>query len=220
MRLLTVLIASTLALGCGHAPPKTQQEPANQEETSAQLFKRGQTAIQAGDFVRAEQYLTLALADPSFQRPALKLLIHACIQSGHLWVIVNQTEAYLRSHPDDDTLRYLLATTEETMGHRAEAMKHLRLILSHDPSYVDAHYLIGILKLSEAPDESLHHFETCLTLAPQGPHAQELKGRIAELQLLHSSDEARPTAIDTPVVHPLNRPASGWFETSNDTSAQ
>jgi predicted Zn-dependent protease len=155
---------------------------AEREEPSvAWYFEHGSDAAARGDTARAEQYLELALQRGGDERRVLPLLLAVCLRSSHLRAALSHAEPYLRSHPDDLGLRYLVANLELELGTPARAQRELERILESDPSFARAHYLLATLELESGTGGAKSHLQRYLELEPEGEHAAEAHERLREL---------------------------------------
>lgn len=183
--LLFVLLAPVLVAGCaarsdGQLPVRSPEQAPSE---AALLVQKGKAAVTSGDTVRAEQYLTLAIARGADERVVLKDLLAACIGGSRLRGALDHALPYLQKHPEDDDLRYLVASLYDSLGQREEAQAHLERLLNHNAEHADAHYLAGILGSECAPERAREHFRRYLDLQPRGRHAAEVRGRLSDLAL-------------------------------------
>jgi len=154
------------------------------------LFHRGQQAADQGDTVRAEQYLSMAL-DRGFDRAkVLPILLRVCLSSSRLRAALNHAEPYLREHPNDQHLRYLVATIHLGLGQIEEARIELFYLLRINPNNVQAHYLLGILESGLDKRKGNEHFLRYLALAPNGDHATEVRSRLTDLAVRENLESA------------------------------
>jgi len=192
--LLALLCLPVLLPGCaarweGQAVRAPDQPPSE----AARLVQSGKAAIASGDTVRAEQYLTLAVARGADERATLKDLLAACISGSRLRGALDHALPYLQKHPEEDDLRFLVASLYDSLGQREEAWGQLERLLNHNPRHPDAHYLAGILASERDPEGARDHFRQYLELRPNGAHAPEVRGRLSDLLL---GAAPRPTPKD------------------------
>lgn len=163
------------------APPQEASARGRDTRDAAALFATGQDAAERGDAIRAEQYLALAL-DHGYDRDVVTpLLLKVCIAGSHLRAALNHAEPYLRQHPEDERLRFLVATIHLGLEQRDEARSNLEQLLRENSEYADAHFLLGIIDFDTDGDSVREHFLTYLTLAPHGSRAPEARSRLSEL---------------------------------------
>jgi tetratricopeptide (TPR) repeat protein len=173
----------TLALtACGAARPAPEAPGVPRAEPSADWYlAQGSAAANRGESARAEQYLTLALERGGDGRQVMPLLLSVCLRSGQLRAALNHAESYLRNHPEDVGLRYLVASIDSGIGATERARLELERILREEPDYARAHYLLAMLELDAGSDEARTHLERYLELEPRGEHAEDVRSRIEEL---------------------------------------
>jgi len=211
--------------GCATSTPAPQAGPTDTSD-AASLFRWGHEAAKQGDTVRAEQYLSMALDRGFDEKKVLPIMLRVCLSSHRLRAALNHAERYLREHPDDQSLRYLVATIHLSLGQVDQAHVDLNHLLHINPANANAHYLLGVLESSGVSSTRANaHFREYLKLAPQGEHVAEVKSRITDLAV--RSDLETPVADDDaaassehPVMHavPLrdsvqaSQPESPWFD--------
>ncbi len=227
--LATLFIASSL-LGCGAASMAPAAEP--KETTDAtELFQRGQQAAAQGDSVRAEQYLSMAIDQGFEQKKVLPIMLRVCLSSNRVRAALNHAEPYLREHPEDQGLRYLVATLHLSLGQVEQTRIDLNHLLRVNPKYANAHYLLGVLETAGARNSrASEHFRAYLELAPEGEHAAEVKSRLMDLAVrtdmdfvAASRDESH--ALETIVIRRSKSPSNAaegsssaaWFESAAAT---
>ena len=189
---LSVSAVAILLAGCGAAGEPKVAAPSASADTrdAAAFFADGREAADRGDAIRAEQYLSLALAQGYEPSAVVPLLLQVCIAGSHLRAALNHAEPYLRQNPDDQKLRYLVATIHLGLGQQEEARTDLEQLLRTNPDYADAHFLLGILESDSDENEARSHFLRCLELASKGEHAPEVRSRLSEMAV-HDDRAAR-----------------------------
>lgn len=176
---------SSAALSPTSAPPEAA--------SGAELFTQGRDAARRGDSVRAEQYLSLAIERGYHPRKVLPLLLDVCLSNSRLRAALNYAEPYLREHPEDDALRYLVANVHVGLGQVDRARMELDLLLRRNPSSAGAHYLLGVVESAVNVEQAREHFRKYLAIAPSGTHAAEVRSRLAEIAI--REERARRTTI-------------------------
>jgi predicted Zn-dependent protease len=180
------LIVAILLAACGNAStpePRQSSTARNEQRTTAELVNSGREAASRGDAVRAEQYLSLAIEQGADRRQVMPLLLDACLKSSHLRAALNHAEPYLREHPEDDALRYLVANIHVSLGQLVRAKRELGLLLQKDPRNPDAHYLFGILDSGTDLDAARDHFLATAEFTRDEDQRIEVRSRLAELRL-------------------------------------
>ena len=120
-----------------HAREPASGAPAAEPEARA-IAARGLTLLDQGDYVRAEQYLQLALR-AGHSEPALILpLLRSCIASNRLRAALSHAGRYLTRHPDAWHVRYVKAALHRALGQPQLAMEELLRVAQDEPSAVDA----------------------------------------------------------------------------------
>ena len=161
-------------------------------EGPSALFLEGQRAAKRGDAIRAEQYFSLALEQGYERTRVVRALIEVCVQNSRLRAALLHAEPYLRDHPDDHDLRYLVATIHWGLGERDLARRQLALLVRQSPRAAAAHYLLGVLEGDANPDVAIGHFERYLEDEPRGSRAVEVRGRLTELRF----DQETTTGVE------------------------
>lgn len=175
---LRIAVALLLA-GCGASAPQqteTHSRAGNQKQGTAQaLFRQGAALAEAGQLVRAEQYLSLAWERGYREEETLPLLLRVCLASSRLRTALNYAESHLVRHPDDWSLRYLVACIHLAMGEHDRAREQLQRVIAYRESFAPAHYLLATLLRDFRRDASAasRSFSAYLAIAPQGEHADE-----------------------------------------------
>jgi len=172
----------TLPLGCGGRTPNAEEMPDPLAHVPAQdLFERGRALLARGESVRAEQYLTAAIDRGYPEAEAMPLVIRACVTSGRLSSALGYAEPYLRRHPRDWSLRFLVATLEQGLSRFARARVNLEQVVLDAPDAPDPHFVLAMLLRDELnePDIARPLLERYLELAPRGRHADEVHAALA-----------------------------------------
>jgi len=124
---LVLLACVHAALGCAHdgrAAPSTAMAKRSAEahvEPQA-LAQRGLSLLVQGDYVRAEQYLQLALRTGHPDGPLIVPLLQTCIASGRLRAALMHADRYLSAHPGAWRIHYVKGAIHRALGH-AEAAR-------------------------------------------------------------------------------------------------
>lgn len=184
-RFVSSLLLALLATGCAKKPGaklETGIATMRREESPAKLFERGRAFAQIGDFVRAEQYLAAALDAGADPRATLPLLLHACIEGHRYRVALDYAESYLRKHPRDQKLRFVVGSLYAAIGDAPAARQRYETLLRDQPDHADAHYAMAVLLRDELAEWELadHHFREYLRLAPKGEHAEEARASLLQ----------------------------------------
>ncbi|HXC16130.1 MAG TPA: carboxypeptidase regulatory-like domain-containing protein [Holophagaceae bacterium] len=77
---------------------------------------------------------------------------------------------------------YSEAATAFNANHFKEAKQHLLKAVAADPSYPDSYYLLGIIEMNQGNMAGAKaNFHKYIELAPNGSHAEEVKGALSAL---------------------------------------
>lgn len=165
--------ASLAVAGCATGPHTSVVTPRKSE--AEQFYEGGAQAAMRGDDVRAEHYFALAMKRGYPERTALLELMRLCLAGSRLRAALNYAEPYLRKHPRDVELRYLVATLYHGLGQTSSALEHLNQVLTIHPQHADAHYLVGLVLSGSrfAASDVVAHMKEYLALAPHGVYAYE-----------------------------------------------
>ncbi len=178
------LVLATL-VACGGSAKKTETEKRletiQMERKSDRLLEQGKGYLALGDFNRAEQYLAVALENGAPVKTTMPLLLKACVLGERYRIAIDYAESYLRSHPDDADLRYVLGTIYSAVGDNPRAAENLLMVVKVRPDYADARFALGVAyrDARQLGDADLQ-FREYLRLQPRGPHAAEAHSSVFE----------------------------------------
>jgi tetratricopeptide (TPR) repeat protein len=176
-KLAFALLSFALAAGCGAADrPRTPPPDPLLTVEGEELYQRGALFAQAGDFTRAEQYLTAAIGRGYPEARALPLLLEVCIESSRISAALSYAEPYLQRHPGEWSLRLLVASLHMGLENHQQARNELERVLQDAPEEPpQAHYFLGVLLRDRLDDTTgaQGHFRRYLALAPDGDHRAE-----------------------------------------------
>ncbi len=183
MKSTLLTLSFLLALGCGGAAH--EQTPPTRDPldtiSAEELYRRGVQLGQAGDFIRAEQYIVAAVDRGFPEERAMPALMHACVESSRLSAALEYATPYLQRHPAQWPLRLLVASIHMGLEQPDQARAELERVLRDAPEEPpEAHYFLGVL-LREREGElenAREHFRRYLALAPDGPHRAEALGSL------------------------------------------
>lgn len=193
-----LILAVAGLTACGATAPRVPKDPSTEsgERTAAELFRIGKLAADRGDTVRAEQYLAMSLERGFDEAKVLPIMLRVCLSSSRVRAALNYAEHYLREHPDDVHLRYLVATLHLGLRQYQEARLNLQHLLRVAPNNADAYYLLGILESDTDDAEAVRDFRKYLELAPHGQHSKEVDSRLTDLMVRSSAhQDSRPAAV-------------------------
>jgi hypothetical protein len=141
--------------------------------------------LRAGDGVRAEQYLTLAIRAGAPESHVITPLIQACVGSSRLQSALAHALPYLSRHPDAWRLRQLVAAIELALGRTERALAELARVTRDHPHAASARYLAAVIArdaLADAPAASAS-FAAYLRERPNGDHAAEARSWLRDQPL-------------------------------------
>jgi tetratricopeptide (TPR) repeat protein len=183
---VAVALASFVVFGCTHSPAaqvKSDMAVMVKEGGPQRMIDRAKAFAAIGDTTRAEQYFAAALNAGADERVVIPYLLTVCAQDGRYRVAIQYAEAYLKSHPNDISVRFVLGALYSAVGEDAPAREALRTVVDARPEDADAHYALGVLLRDNEHDYAGadQQFREYLRLKPRGVHAEE-----AEASLLKS----------------------------------
>jgi Tfp pilus assembly protein PilF len=178
-----VLLVGLSTVGCVHsAGTRLEQDTkaARAERDPNKLLDYAMSFRETGDLTRAEQYLNAALEAGAEERKVFPLLLGICVADKRYRSAINYTEDYLRRHPRDQKLRFVLATLYSALEDHQHAKSELSRVIANDPGQADAHYMLGVILRDHFADfqGSDAHFREYLRLEPQGQHEEEAQGSL------------------------------------------
>jgi tetratricopeptide (TPR) repeat protein len=180
------VIALALFAACAEAPAKPTGAPGDPLKSvpPAELYRRGIALGEAGDLIRAEQYLAAAIDRGFPAEQALPPLMRVCLASSRLRAALSHAEPYLEDHPDAWSLRYLVASIQLGIGNVDDARVSLERVITDAPDQPDAYYLLGLLLRDRVGDRNgaTRRFERYIELAPEGQHAGEVRAALLALR--------------------------------------
>ncbi|MBX3199845.1 MAG: tetratricopeptide repeat protein [Labilithrix sp.] len=168
------LLVAALA-GCAPAESKLDRglETMRRESKPEELSARGEAFAALGDMTRAEQYFVAALKAGGEPGALVRRLVAVCVADGRYPVAVEYAEDYLRNHPRDVDVRYVVGTLRAALGDAARAKEELRAVVAAKPNLADAHYALAQIAKTEGDVMGADaEFRQYLRLEPSGRHAE------------------------------------------------
>ncbi|MEM7138207.1 MAG: tetratricopeptide repeat protein [Myxococcota bacterium] len=176
----SVLVGAIMLLvGCAHGA--TNQDTTLVQEmrlvSTEALFSEGVAHALRGDHLRAEQYLSAAGKRGYHPESVATWLVRVCVSAGRYRAALDHGTEYLRTHPSDNWLRFVVANLYDALGDPVAARSELEAIVAAEPLHPLAHYRLGVLQRERLADAAgaRVHFTEYLLLAPDGPHAAEAR---------------------------------------------
>jgi Flp pilus assembly protein TadD len=174
------LCASTLSCASANAEVKARMATEKSERDPGLLIRKARAYASIGDATRAEDYLNAARESGGDERVIVRALLDVCISDHRYRAAVGYAEDFLRRHPRDRELRFLLATLDVALGNSGNAIKELHTVLTEAPNNVEARYVLAVVLRDEVGDVEAadSEFREYLRLAPGGTHAEEAQGSL------------------------------------------
>src|SRR5688572_5913169 len=108
-----IVLGGASSVACVKSPSaqlRQDMKAAESERTPERLLQHGLSFKSVGDLTRAEQYLTAALEAGADERKVFPILLEICVQDRRYRSAVAYSEDFLKKHPNDHRLRFVLAT--------------------------------------------------------------------------------------------------------------
>jgi tetratricopeptide (TPR) repeat protein len=146
-----------------------------EEPDAARWLAEARRLARAGDGTRAEQYLNAARDKGASDRQVFPLLLEVCVRDNRYQSAATYAEYFLRKHPNDYHMRYVLATLYIGLEDVERARAEFERLLKAKPQHAPAHYAFAVLLRDNLHDLSAadHHFREYLRIDPRGQHSQE-----------------------------------------------
>jgi len=165
-------------LGCAHGQPTSSSPRGDERALSAeQLIAIARELERRGDPQRAQQYVRRAIAAGASESRLMPWLLRLCVADGQYRLAAEYAEDHLRSQPEDDELRLLLAALYEALGMDAAAIGQYERVLARRPKEARAHIALATLLhdggLSATQADA--HSRAYLALEPEGARAAEAR---------------------------------------------
>src|SRR3954468_22868632 len=126
---LIALAAGSASCATAGSEAQARVETARKERKPDLLIRKARAYASIGDATRAEDYLNAARESGGDERVIVRLLLDVCISDRRYRAAVGYAEDFLRRHPRDRELRFLLATLHVALGSSSSALKELRMVL-------------------------------------------------------------------------------------------
>ena len=213
---MVLLGASVLAsLACQKTKGDEMQENLatfKQEQTWDKLFARGQGFAAIGDWTRAEEYFASALDAGGDPRKIVPQLLVVCIRGQKYRVAIQYGANYLRSHPEDTSTRFIVATLYIAVEEYPAAKANLDVVMKKEPENAEAHFALGVA-FRDGDNDAVRadkEFREYLRLAPKGKHAKEaIGGLLREVPTPPADAKPMPPTETSGTLHDLGRGDAG-----------
>jgi tetratricopeptide (TPR) repeat protein len=173
---------SCVSVGCQQDALRAQADlrQAMSAVNAEQLYEEGVLHARLGDSLRAEQYLTAARALGYDEGEVVSWLVRICVSSNRYQSALAHAEPYLRRHPEDWPLRFVVANLYDALGDTERAGLELEAVTEAAPDEPFAQYRLGVFysERSLEAEEARRAFENYLRLDPGGRYAAEARTRL------------------------------------------
>ena len=168
------------AVGCQSTPRARMQADVKAfqaEQTRDKLIERGRGFAAVGDTTRAQQYFDAAISAGADERVVTPLLLQVCVQDGRYRLAVEYAGRYVKRHPGDVKMRFILGTLYAALGETELAAGELEHAARSDARNPHVQYALAVLLRDQRSDlvAADRHFREYLRLAPTGEHAEEAR---------------------------------------------
>jgi Flp pilus assembly protein TadD len=134
---LLLAACAPAALGCAHGAAEPNagaaKHPTEATVGPDALAERGLSLLLQGDYVRAEQYLQLAVRAGHRDGPLIVPLLQTCVASGRLRAALMHADRYLSVHPRAWRIRYVKGAIHRALGQPETARLALQQARSDAP---------------------------------------------------------------------------------------
>ncbi len=178
--LVTLPVAGVGCIQTPAAKVKADMAVMKREGTGDKLVDRGKAFASVGDTTRAEQYFAAAMASGADERIVVPLILNVCAQDGRYRVAIQYAEAYLKSHPGDLRVRFVLGTLYSAVNEADPARAALSTVVDARPEDAEAHFALGVLLRDSDHDlaGADKQFREYIRLNPRGSHAEEAQASL------------------------------------------
>ena len=185
--LAAATLAATFVMGCSsttsqrwgqeHSSYSSARSNHSREDNPKSLFARGLQYAKRGDYIRAEQYLVAAISAGLPKRNALPPMIQICLASSRIHAASKYAREYLRTYPEDWTIRLVSASLHLAAKRYDEARQDVEQVIEEQPEASMPRYMLARLLHEHFDDDksARRHFEAYLKLSPSGEHAREVR---------------------------------------------
>lgn len=178
-----VVATALFAAGCGatlNEPTKHAGPRYSPLKDPSVMLEHADAFAENGDYTRAQQYYSAALAAGGKSNVIMPKLLKACIASGDLRLATEYAEQELSKNPDDAHLRFVTGALQAQIGNRPVARRHLALAASQMRENAKVQFVVATFFRDDMQDrgEADPYFREYLRLAPDGEHAAEARGSL------------------------------------------
>ncbi|MCP4446825.1 MAG: hypothetical protein GY811_15975 [Myxococcales bacterium] len=149
---------------------------------AAELRSQGLGFARRGDLVRAQQYLSAARQKGFDERVVVPELVKVCIAASRLRAALAFAEPYLRRHPGDAGMQYVVGTIHMALGNLHEASNHLSGALFAGHLMTDAAFSLALVAEERGQPELVRaHLQEYLAESPRGRYALRARSMLLSL---------------------------------------
>lgn len=180
-----VIGTALFAVGCGatlNQPTKPAGPQYSPLKDPNAMIEHADAFAEMGDYTRAQQYYSAALAAGGKSSAIMPKLLKACIASGDLRLATEYAEQELARNPDDSKLRFVAGALQAQIGNRPTARKHLSQAAAQLKQNAKVQFAVATFFRDDLQDrgEADPYFREYLRLDPNGEHAAEARGSLME----------------------------------------
>jgi tetratricopeptide (TPR) repeat protein len=186
LKIAVFLLAAAACSGCASAPERRLQADVHtfqDEQAPTKLTARGRAFASMGDTTRAREYFDAALEAGGDERELTPLLLSVCVRDGRYRLAIDYAEQYLRKHPRDQRMRFVLGTLRAGVGEPLAAEAAFAKVIEQDPDQPEAQYALAVLLRDQRGDlvGADRHFRAYLKLQPEGEHSEEAQSSLLQV---------------------------------------
>jgi len=172
-----VAVVSLCVLACTAAPKPRATAQLPEDKDPVYLFEHGKRFAMMGDTVRAEQYLSAALAAGADESKVTPIFLHVCVAARHYRLAIEYADAALARHPDNAKLRFLTGALHKDVGEPARAREYLEEAARQLKNDAEVQFAVAVFFRDDMKDQIAAdpYFREYLRLSPQGTHAEEAR---------------------------------------------
>ncbi len=180
MKLGTGIASASVLLAlvsCTHPPPARAAGKLPEDKDPVYLFEHGKRFAMMGDTVRAEQYLSAAVAAGADENKVTPIFLHVCVAARHYRLAMEYADAALARHPDNAKLRFLTGALHKDVGEPAKAREYLEQAARELRDDAEVQFAVAVFFRDDLKDivAADPYFREYLRLSPQGVHAEEAR---------------------------------------------
>ncbi len=196
--MLFVTLSVATAGGCVSAQrPESRTPPSDPlARTSYETLQaQGIAYANAGDSVRAQQYLSAALLKGAPESVVIPQLVRVCISGSRLRAALQYAQPYVEKHPDDSGMQYVVGAIHRALGDVKEAQVYLHRALNAEKPMEEAAYELSLVGKDLGDVVMQEKFLSMyVERNPKGRYALRSKHRLQELR----AALATPQLLETP----------------------